>query len=117
MNLLLSDQELQELRAILDHQTLGSFHVSGLCRALVNMMAGVYDGQRLTEALKAMDLDGDGKLHVDELRYFVEKYGHQLEEWQMHKVLGIIEGSTVGLYEEEGMVVIEKLVQNIWEYG
>ena len=35
----------------------------------------------------------------------------------MHKVHGIIENSTVGLYEEEGMVVIEKLVQNIWEYG
>ena len=117
MNLLLSDQELHELRAILDPQTLGSFHVSGLSRALVNMMAGVYDGQRLCEALREMDLDGDGKLHVDELRYFVEKYGSQLEEWQMHKVHGIIEGSTVGLYEEEGMVAIEKLVQNIWEYG
>jgi hypothetical protein len=35
----------------------------------------------------------------------------------MHKVHGIIELSRVGLYDEDGMVVIEQLVQNIWEYG
>lgn len=81
------------------------------------MMTGVYDGRRLEEALRKLDLDNDGKIHVDELRYFIEVYGSELQEWQMHKIHGMIENSTVGLYEEEGMVVIEKLVQNIWEYG
>ena len=81
------------------------------------MMTGVFDGRRLEEALRKLDFDNDGKIHVDELRYFIEVYGSEMQEWQMHKIHGIIENSSVGLYEEEGMVVIEKLVQNIWEYG
>ncbi len=81
------------------------------------MMTGVFDGRRLEEALRKLDLDNDGKIHVDELRYFIEVYGSELQEWQMHKIHGIIENSTVGLYEQEGVIVIEKLVQNIWEYG
>jgi Ca2+-binding EF-hand superfamily protein len=80
-------------------------------------MTGVYDRHRLQEALLKMDLDHDGKIHIDELRYFIEVYGTEMQEWQMHKIHGIIENSTVGLYEEEGMIVIEKLIQNIWDYG
>ncbi len=66
------------MNAILDPQALGSFHVSGLTKALVNMMTGVFDRGRLEEALRKLDIDGDGKIHVDELRYFIEVYGTQM---------------------------------------
>jgi len=45
-----------------------------------------YDPLGLTDALRRLDLDKDGKLQIDELRYFVEKYGDELQEWQMLKI-------------------------------
>ncbi len=77
MNLYMNEAEINDLQIILDPHSLGSFHVSALSQSLVNFMTG-YDPLSLTEALRKLDLDHDGKLQVDELRYFVEKYGDEL---------------------------------------
>ncbi len=78
INLLLSKAEITDLSALLDPHGLGSFHVSGLSQALTNLMGGGYDRLKLEDALKKLDLDQDGKIHVDELRYFIEMYGPAL---------------------------------------
>jgi Ca2+-binding EF-hand superfamily protein len=62
------------------------------------LLSGVYDRQILIEALKKLDINEDGLIHVDEMRYFVDMYGETLQEWQMIKIHGIIERSVAGLY-------------------
>jgi hypothetical protein len=40
MNLYLTEPECTDLLTILDPHSLGSFHVSGLCESLINLMTG-----------------------------------------------------------------------------
>jgi Ca2+-binding EF-hand superfamily protein len=67
--------------------------------------------------LSALDIDKDGMLNVDELRYFVDTHGDQMSEWQMNQIHSIIEDSTVGEWKHEGRIVIAKLVENVVKYA
>ncbi len=81
MNLYLTEPECTDLLTILDPHSLGSFHISALTESLVNLMTGTLQPFKLEEALRKLDMDEDGRLHIDELRYFVDTHGDQLQEW------------------------------------
>ena len=55
--------------------------MSALSTALGNLLTGVFDRAKLEEALKQIDVDGDGLVHVDEIRWITEKYGEQMQDW------------------------------------
>ena len=62
-------------------------------------------------------MDSDGKMHVDEFRYFKETYGDQIPDWQRHKIEAMVINSGSGLYRDEGVIEIPKFIEQVWKYG
>ena len=81
---LCSKDSLDELKGKLDKDGGGKFKENDLIDHLMESDAMTYtDAQRLREALKQFDFDGDGKIKIEEFKYFMEEFGQEENEVHM----------------------------------
>ena len=67
---------LQELKGKLDKEGAGTFKERDLIEHLMDGDAMKYTSENeLREALKQFDFDNDGKIKLEEFKYFMEEFG------------------------------------------
>jgi Ca2+-binding EF-hand superfamily protein len=79
-----SPDSLQELKGKLDKENAGTFKEKDLIEHFMSLDALLYtSADELREALRQFDFDNDGKIKMEEFKYFMEEFGQEDNEVHM----------------------------------